>query len=345
MNRLLAALPCFVAGCLALTGPASALDALPSYTNFVRQVQVTSGVQWDVQVAALGEQLSALAIEDGGARFELWSVLQSPLTSYLLDNKLVGSYVPQAMVTITSPDTTGLVPRTRADKPFTVNITLQGILSDPTAPLPARRVGLTRHVQSYGTGGTGVGLDRTLATLLSTSYLTSNGSVALEYAVTSVPGTNRTKVRGEERFTVLSEADYQTPAAQIAAQTVQVWPVADASISGIVANQSIKYALPMTTLQYNDLYPYSTTYAQVYSGSARTGVVGTIVPGSLVVVNDTVPQNRTLILSNWDAAIPGDGQWTIEVVTSTPFGVERMAWVTFTLDRTIEVNGTVTSLE
>ena len=345
MNRSLAISRRLLACGLVAAATSAPAVTLPTYTNFVRQVQVVSGVQQDVSVAALGAQFAAMAINDGGARFELWTVLQSPLTSYLLDSKLVGSYVPQATVTITSADTTCNAPRTRADKPFTVTVNVQGISADPTAPVPAKQVDLLRYVQSYGTGGTGVGLDRTLATLLSTSYLTTNGNTVLTYALTSVPGSNRAKLWGEERFTVNSEADYQTPVAQIASQTVQIWPVADASISGITNNQTIAFSLPAVTLQYNDLYPYSTTYAQVYQGTAQLGRTGSIVAGSSVVVNDTVSQSRTLTLSNWDTAIPGDGQWTMEVITATPFGVERLAYVTFNLDRTIEVHGAVTTLE
>jgi hypothetical protein len=33
------------------------------------------------------------------------------------------------------------------------------------------------------------------------------------------------------------------------------------------------------------------------------------------------------------------------LLTTTPFGTDRLGWVTFNVDRTISVNGTVTTIE
>ena len=40
-----------------------------------------------------------------------------------------------------------------------------------------------------------------------------------------------------------------------------------------------------------------------------------------------------------------DGRWAMELVTDTPFGVERLYHVTFDLDRTMKVNGTFVTIE
>jgi hypothetical protein len=325
---------------------ASAPAQTPVYTNFIRQVQLRSGVEWDVEVPASGERLSALGIEDGGARFELWTILNSPLTTYLLDHKTVGTFLPQAALRIVSEDPYPELPRTRADRPFQVTVTVQGLaLDDPAAPDSAKQVKLSRYVQSYGTDGDGVGIDPDQATLLSTSYIAANGETTLDFALTSVPGSDRTKLWAEERFVIESVADQYTPAGQLAAQRIQVWPVADAAIGGIVEGQEIKFALPETTLQYNDVYPSSTTYAQVYEGEAKLGTTGMMVPGSTIVVNDSAPQSHTLTLADWDSVIPDSGVWTLEVVTKTPFGLDRLAHVTFRLDRDIEINASVNDLE
>ena len=71
-----------------------------SFTNFIRQVQGDSGVQWDATVAYQGTQASQLEVPLAGSRFELWTLLSTPLTSYLLDTKLVGAYVPSASVAV-----------------------------------------------------------------------------------------------------------------------------------------------------------------------------------------------------------------------------------------------------
>ena len=70
------------------------------YTNFIRQKQLPSGVEWDMTVAAAGESQSALAINPGGAQFELWSINTVTAAEYVLDSRYVGSYVPIGGVVI-----------------------------------------------------------------------------------------------------------------------------------------------------------------------------------------------------------------------------------------------------
>lgn len=316
-----------------------------TFTNFIRQVQFPGGVQWDASVAAAGEQLSALPINPGGARFELWTVQSSPLTSYLLASTYVGTYIPLATVVVRTEELSSAIPRTRADRPFYVDVTINGLLSGATDPEPSKSVKFLRHVQSYGVEGTGVGIDRTQATLLSQSSITTNGTQNLTFLINSIPGADRAKVRGEERFSIFSLADYQAPESQLASQFIQIWPVADGSIAGITMNQLIRYAFPQVTLTLNDLYPNSTTYAQVYKGNAQLGVTGSIVPGSALVVNDSVPQSRVLTLNSYGTVFDADGRWTMELLTVTPFGIDRLAYVSFDLDRTIKFIGAMTTIE
>ncbi len=320
-------------------------ETTPVYTNFIRQLQLPTGVQWDATVAATGEQLSALAIDPGGARFELWTVKASPLTSYLLDTRYVGTYVPMAEVAIRTEDPYAMIPRTRADRPFYVDVVTSGLLSGPSVPASSMSVKLLRHLQSYGIGGTGETVNRSLATLYSQSAITQNQTQTLTYSLTSVPGADRAKVRGEERFSVFSLADYQAPESQIASRYIQIWPVADGSISGLTTGQVIRFAVPQLTLTLNDLYPSSTTYAQVYPGEARLGVTGTTVPGSALVINNSVPQSRVLTLRDYQGVFTAGGRWTMEVLTVTPFGIDRLAYVSFDVNLILRVNSTVTTTE
>ncbi len=335
-------------------------QSVTTYTNFVRQVQLPTGVQYDASVAPTGSGLSSLAINPGGARFELWTVSSPTVVSYLLDTEYVGTYVPIAAVQIDSEDTYGedltntstipvtlpaMVRRTRADRPFTVYVTVSGLLNGVTDPVAEKSVNLFHHVQSYGVGGTGVNLDRTQATILTQVSVAQNGLQTLNYSINAVPGSNRSKVRGEERFSVFTLDDYQAPASQVASRYIQIWPVADGTISGVAQNQLIRFSMPTLTLTLNDLYPTSSTYLQVYKGNPVLGTTGTLVSGSHLNVNDSVPNSRVLTVSNYDTAFSGDGLWTMELLTVTPFGVDRLAYVSFTLNRTIEVNGTVTTIE
>ena len=163
--------------------------------------------------------------------------------------------------------------------------------------------------------------------------------------MSSVPGADRTKIRGEERFSIFSIADYQAPESQLASMFVQIWPVAYGSIAGIASGETLQFTAPTLTISVNDIYPDAQVYAQAYQGSQSLGKSGTILPGSAVIVKETVPQNRLLTVSNWDHVLTSDGTWTIELLTTTPFGTDRLFWVTFNVDRTITVNGTVTTIE
>ena len=335
-----------VLGLILASCSADAADV--TFTNFIRQVQMPTGVQWDMSVAAASPadgRLSGLAIDPGGARFELWTIRSSPLTSYLLDTKYVGAYIPVAAVQIRSEDPYTLIPRTRADRPFYVDLSLEGLLNGATDPLPSKSVKLLRHVQSYGAGGTGVTIDRTQATLQSQAFLTSNGMQTLTFSLNSVPGGDRAKLRGEERFSIFSIADYQAPESQLASKYIQIWPVADGSISGITQDQTLRFAMPTLTITLNDLYPASRSHAQVYPGNPRLGTEGTVVPGSSVVVSETVPQNRVLTVKNYAEVFDADGRWTMELLTITPFGIDRLAYVSFDLNRTIKVRGGTTTME
>lgn len=327
-----------------------------TYTNFIRQVQFPGPVQRDASCATAGQRESELPIDPGGARFELHTVTSNGTTliDTSLDSCYVGSSIPAATVVIRSEDTTGTVRRTRADRPFFVDFSVTELLSGPTDPDASKRVNLLRHVQSYGVGGNGANIDRTAATLLSQRVITTNGTETLTYALTSIPGADRSKVRGEERFSFFTVADqqvspggtiYTVSPMQIASQTIQIWPVADGTISGIAQNQAIRFSLPAVTLALNDLYPNSTTYAQVYKGNPQLGMTGKVVPGSGLVISDSAPQSRVLSLTNYDTVFDSDGRWTMELLTVTPFGIDRLAYVTFDLDRTIEMNGSFTTIE
>jgi hypothetical protein len=161
-----------------------------------------------------------------------------------------------------------------------------------------------------------------------------------------------------EQFSLWSLAvspDPNLPGEKISSDKVAIYPVCDGAISGIAMNQMVRFSMPTLTFVYNNVYPgptNSAVYAQIYKGE-RANVVGAIVPGSHKI-------NSLLTLGNFtettggelDRLIDSDGRWTIELVSDSPFGLERMltpagtpAYVTFSVDRTIEVNGSFTTIE
>lgn len=324
-----------------------------TYTNLIRQVQFPGGSEYDMPVENNYDPndptRSLMPIDPGGARFELWTMRASgaTLTNILLSSTYVATYMPVATVAITSEDQTSELPRTRADRPFRVMVNVIGLLSGATVPDASKSVNFYHHVQSYGEGGVGTNIDRTQAVQLSGNSLTTVDDHPFNYAIHSVPSADLTKARGEERFSVYSLADVDSgaPISELAGQTIQIWPVADGAIAGLTQGQNIKFRLPQLTLTLNDLYPSSTTYVQAYKGPAVLGTVGTVVPGSALVLNESVPQNRILMVDNYDEAVSEDGQWTFELLTSTPFGIDRLGHVTFNINRSLDFRGSSTTIE
>lgn len=316
------------------------------YVNLVWQIQVDDGTAWDVPVEQVGTQMSPLSINPGGARFELWTIRQSTMQDYLLDQKYVGTYVPRAFVEVVSEDPYDLIPRTRADRPFQVKVTILDLLTgDPAAPPAAKSVIIRHHHQLYGEREVGLAIDRMDAELLTDGVIDENGEQFFDYARTTLPGADLSELRGEERFTIYSLEDYQTPEMQLASQFVQIWPVATGSIVGIANGAQVEFSMPPIEIHLDDLYPDSHTYAQVYKGQPVLGKEGVVVPGSAVNISNSVPQDRVLRIDDWNQSLSEDGVWTLELVTRTPFGLERLDHVTFGIDRTLEVHGSVTTIE
>lgn len=329
---------------LALAALPAAMAQTSSYTNFIRQTILgsTLPVYWDVSVASSGERLSPTALTIAGSRYELWTVKSTSgaaPTSYLLDTAFVSAFSPTSEITILTEDTawTGPVPRTRADRPFTVEVQVDGLLSGATDPASAKSVRLLRHVQSYGSTN-GENIDRTQASLLSQAVISSNGKTTLNYPITSIPGTNPLQVKGEERFSVFTRNDDGSNDQQIVSRYLQIWPVATASISGISADETIRFEAPQVTITVNDLYPSSYTYTQIYKGAPALGTVGQVVTSAQLQLDQATPESRVWVSKDYDNLIDDDGQWTIEVITRTIFGTERLAYLTFNVNRTLRVN-------
>lgn len=308
-----------------------AADPGTQYYNFIRQVVLPDMPVIEIGVGSSGETLSPLLFWPTGSRFELWTVDSVTLIPQLLESINVSPYMPMATLAIHSEDPYPYLPRTRADRAFQVEIMVNGVLSGEFDPVFSKSVNSLRSTQSYGATGTGAGLDRDQATLLTEASITTNGAQTQAYTVHSATGANPAKVRGEERFSIYSVADIDLPASLIDSATIQIWPLADAAITGIYGGQLIGPVMPEVTFTLNDLYPSSRTYAQVYQGSPQADVTGILVPGSTVVLNESIPGNRILTANNLNSVVDAAGLWTMEILTETPFGTDRLASVSFTV--------------
>ena len=314
------------------------------YVNFVHQTQQSTGVVWSMSVTPEGTAASQGLLETGGSLFQLWTIKQDTATEYLLDQKLVGAYMPSATVTVQTLDPYSLRKRTRADKPFTVTINVAGLLSGTNIPDAAKRVLLEQHVKAYTSGVTSfTPAQATSGTPKASASIYNNGVTILNFAATSLTGADPTKVSGEEHFVVHALADGTITQSQIAGANVQVWAVATGAISGIKTGDRIRSKAPQLTVVMNDLYPSSGTYLQAYKGPVGTAVDP--VRLATKVLDQSTSLSETLTVADYDSTFTEDGIYTIELLTETPFGTERLDHVTFSVDRELEVHGLLGGLE
>ena len=324
---------------LALAAGVASAQTTPSYVNFIRQNQQGTGVVWDMPVAAAGSSQSALLLESGGSLFQLWTINQTSATDYLLDQKLVGAYLPKATVQITTVDPYTPIVRTRVGQPFEVTLEVSDLLTGTGLPEAATKVLLQRHVASYPAGTSELNQATvTAGTPAASSYITKNGKSVIKFALSSLTASDPTKASGEEHFVVHALSDGSFAQSQIASAKVQIWPIASGQILGIKSGDSLRYSIPTIQLNLNDLYPRSDTYLMLYQGTSVNGTEGVKVKE---FPWDSDKSWSGIIMSDELASkITADGTYTLALVSKTIFGTELLdnKPITFTVNRSIEVN-------
>jgi hypothetical protein len=310
-----------------------------SYVNFIRQMPQGTSVVWDMPVAANGNAPSGLLLESGGSLFQLWTIDQTKGVDYLLDQKLVGAYLPKADVTITSLDPFPDFVRTRIDQPFTVDIQVFDLLTGTGLPEAATKVLLERHLASYKNGVSELDpAAATSGTPFSSAYLTQNGKTSLKFPASSLTSSDPTKATGEEHFVVHALSDGTYTQTQLDSAKIVVYPVASGAILGLKAGEKYRYQLPTVQLNLADLYPRSDTSLMLYEGNSVNGS-----PGVKVLEypwTDTKRTQTTIIMTDQlTHKITKDGTYTVALVSNTVYGNELLADpITFSVQRTLEVN-------
>lgn len=308
------------------------------FVNFIRQQQQGNGVVWDMPVAATGSSIAALNLESDGALFQLWSVEQGSAKDYLLDQKLVGAYLPAADVKVTTLDPYSRRPRTRVDQPFTVEINVSGLLPGNDFPIAASNVLLERHLGSYQNGTFSLDPAKTVSGApFSNAYISLNGKTVLRFEASALTAADPTKATGEEHFVIHSLADGTVTQTQIASGSVQVWPVASGAIKGIANGDKIRFQIPPVELLLNDLYPRSDTYLMLFEGTSVNGTEGTIVKA--YPLDRETSESTVIAVPELDSKITKDGTHTLALVSDTIYGRELLCEpVTFSVSRTLRIN-------
>jgi len=306
--------------------------------HFIRQHQQTTSVVWDMPIELEGKSPSALTLETDGALFQLWTIASAPPRDYLLDQKLVGAYLPKAEVNIVTLDPYGKTPRTRVDQPFRVEIHVSDLLTGAELPLATSSVLLERHIANYPVDRQSLDpVEAISGTPHSSALITANGQHVLSYHASSLTAADPTKTSGEEHFVVHALPDGDMPQSQIASAMVQVWPVACGEIKGINRGDRIRFQMPQVELLLNDLYPRSDTYLLLFEGQQHEGVDGKIVKA--FPMDRETSESHVLRVHELESRLTEDGDYTLVLVSETVFGREMLcAPVTFNIRRTLRIN-------
>jgi len=331
---------------LALIALAPALHG----ADFIRQIQTVNGLSviYDLPVSGDQGSVTSKPLDTDSAIFQLYTTVtgtNNSSTLKKLDEKTVGTFMPQVTVTALSEDPY-FPPRTRADKPYGMRITIANMSNLPTVPDYLKKVQVTRGYKLYDAATySPIG---SYANYADSFQFRENGTFTDNAILQRLPGERPTKAVGEESFTVFLHPDANSLQSELAKATVTIWPVAEGRIEGIEEGKTYLALPPVGSVIVRDLYPKSVTYAQIYKGKQAIGTVGSPMPSTVLSYDTHTPQNAQLALNDLESMVTEDGEYTIEVLTVTPFNngaPELLAHVTFELDRTIETNGGITTME
>jgi hypothetical protein len=296
--------------------------------DFVRQTQVINGnsVVTDQTVESMQGQtvkgrVTSTTLTSDLSIFQLWASYTdaSSITSMLkLDEKSIGTFLPKVSITTASEDP-HIPTRTRADRPYSMTVSVSGMLSGASVPDYAQRILFGRGYKEYST----VTLAPTGVTGLypNSNVYYSNGTYSITGIYQQLPGGMATNAVGAETFTASIQPEAGTTLGQLASAEVIVWPVASSAIIGIESGRRY-FGFPKTgNIILTNAYPTSTTYAQIYKGSERLGTVGIVIPDSTRVYNTDTPQNATistLDLESLSEQLPEDGIYTVTRIETSP---------------------------
>ena len=137
------------------------------------------------------------------------------------------------------------------------------------------------------------------------------------------------KQRGQDIYRVYALTNAGVAIAPLVQAKMQIWPIAQGGIEliGYKPYDTITRSLPDIKITLKDLYPYSTTYALIYKGTKAVplldGFPARVIEISRrsVPMDNLVPQSQeyTISADDWKSYVPDDCEYTIEIVTHTPF--------------------------
>ncbi|RYD38257.1 MAG: hypothetical protein EOP86_01345 [Verrucomicrobiaceae bacterium] len=344
---------------------AMAAAPLMAQNAWIRQTDLGTGLNYDIPLGPNGGAFaSTMPVPKEGTLLELFARGTAwDSAVYLLDSKIVQAYTPAVTVALATEDpyvrgdaTTGnYVRRTRADRPFSLRITVSGLVAGSSSPAENSLYFCQKNCSYDPLTYSGLGKTPALAYEANLS----NGITAVGPVYHELTGTALTKACGEQSYTFVRYAADNLPDTILAQPKLEVWPVASAAVTNLTAGTVYIDRLPPINIELSNLYPDSRTYTQIYRGPAALGTAGTVVGGTECrfgrFYNPTqaeaptnVPQNQSIAVTDLSNYTPTDGIYTLEVWTETPFFnrvPERLRTITFEVDRVITSRGQLNSAE
>lgn len=332
---------------------------------WVRQTDLATGQIYDTPIVGTGGSYTApVRVNETGSLYELFARGTAWDTNvYLLDTKLIGTYNPVVSVTIDTEDDyvrgdptgTTFVKRTRADRPYTMNIHVEGLV-DASTSTAERTVYLAVNGRNFD-ATTYSGLNQPQY-LLDDSNL-ENGDYVFGPLYHQLNSPTVSSGNGEQSFTIVRYASYLVPDTILMQPKIEIWPVPVATAANVSPGQVFIDRIPSIVVSFQHLYPDSRTYVQLYKGGQVLGTVGTLVNGTerrfgrhynpeQVEEPTNVPQSFSISIDDLSNYTPDDGHYTLEVITHTPFfnrAPERLFHVTFEVDRVITSRGQISTRE
>lgn len=337
----------------------SAQESPVYWETRVQQVQIDGAVDAPRLVNKSGTKPS-LPIGEKGSIFQLWGwKIKDGQVIYeeLVDSTQVGTYLPEAVISIVTRDPFKDFSRSRVEMPFSVAINVNGLLSQNAArslPEASTKV-LVEHYADLYVDGTFDGKSVESTRLVSQHYIAENGISTFPYPSTSLtfPGGNIAKRAGQERFIVYALADENVPQRIIAQSVVQIYPYPSGVINGF--DDTREYAtLPNFQAYAERVYPGSSTWVEIYFGEYDTVKRGEKFPNTRET-QDLYPVGIiNLEFADFVTRVQPDlsGEYTLVLRTSSPFPGESIAeggvvlsHTPIKIDRSIRVNSSVTTIE
>lgn len=350
-------IPClFVA--LAMAG------AVRADENFIMQEVVSNNqtIQYKIPLSNTSGEVMSYPVDATSSIFRLYTIYtdsSNTLKTLLLDTKSVGTYMPSAKVTVSSSDP--FVPaRTRVDQPYGISIVASGLSSEAGAPEQGKTMRVVRSYKVYdpktmaaASGDKGKDYTNPFTLDKNTTYSLTDGNSAGGFQPRlDIADNPQTALMGEETFTVYTGGSTST-ASTLASGTIQIWPIAESKFYNLEPKKIYRDVPVGSSIGCVNLYPGCRIYAQIYKGDPTNKLSeAKVIPSADLQYSATTrePQTQIFPLNNLENFIFNDGDYTIEIMTVTPFNGGKPELIsggtlTFGVKRSISVNSGINTIE